>query len=218
MHIDLDDVENFVALGHTFGSHAVAPVEWPMVWTEPEQTLVEGGEEIVIPPEVEDAGIGPELTAVIGEDLHRATPAEAEEAVSALTVSNDISATGAWPGHPGGDVTSPAYKMFPTFRPVLTEGVPYDGSDEERAITAHIDGETTADSTTEEMRFTLGEMVADVSRVLQLEAGDMVALGEPHAEGTLRGAEEVTCEIEGVGELSNPIRESEDERVSGLNG
>jgi len=218
MDIDLDAVENFVALGHTFGSHAVAPVEWPMVWTEPEQTLVEEGEEIVIPPEVEDAGIGPELTAVIGEDLHRATPAEAEDAVSALTVSNDISATGPWPGHPGGDVTSPAYKMFPTFRPVLTEGVPYDGIDEERAITAQIDGETAADSTTEEMRFTLGEMVADVSRVLQLEAGDMVALGEPHAEGTLRGAGDVTCEIEGVGELSNPIRESEDERVPGLDG
>ncbi len=218
MHIDLDDVGTFVALGHTFGSHAVAPVDWPMVWTEPEQALVPEGEAVVIPPEIEDASIGPELTAVLGEELHRATPAEAEKAVSALTVTNDISATGAWPGHPGGDVTSPAYKMFPTFRPVLTEGVPYDGSDEERAITAHIDGETASESTTEEMRFTLGEMVADVSRVLQLEAGDMVALGEPHAEGTLRGAAEVTCEIEGVGELSNPVRESDAERVPGLDG
>jgi 2-keto-4-pentenoate hydratase/2-oxohepta-3-ene-1,7-dioic acid hydratase in catechol pathway len=219
MELDLDDVGKFVALGHTFGSHSTAAVDWPVFWIEPREALVPGGETIVLPSEIEDAGIGPELTAVLGAELHRATPAEAAEAIAGFTVSNDVSAAGDWPGHPGEGILSHAYKMFPTFRPVATEVVECDVDRVSDArITASIDGDRVADESTAGMRFSVEAMVAEVSRTLKLHPGDAIALGEPACEGTLGGATEVSCRIEGVGELSNPVEERGDDPVAGLDG
>jgi 2-keto-4-pentenoate hydratase/2-oxohepta-3-ene-1,7-dioic acid hydratase in catechol pathway len=100
MEITLDEVGKLVALGHTVESHSDAPVQWPMIRIEPPETLIADGEPVVLPPEVEDAGIGPELTAVLGDELHRGTPEGASWAIDSFTVSIDVSASGDRPGSP----------------------------------------------------------------------------------------------------------------------
>ncbi len=210
MDIDLDDAEKFVGLGHTFESHAPDPVDWPVLWLEPDETVIPEDETVLITPEVEKVGIGPELTAVVGERLWRPSEEEAAAAIAGYTISNDVSAVGKWPGHPNETTVNRAYKMFPTYRPVLTEAV--EMSVEEASdlrVEAFIDGEQVADASTTEMRWSIPEMLVEVATVMPLHEGDMVALGEPHSEKVIEDQGEVTCRIEGIGDLTNPITRDE---------
>jgi 2-keto-4-pentenoate hydratase/2-oxohepta-3-ene-1,7-dioic acid hydratase in catechol pathway len=69
-----------------------------------------------------------------------------------------------------------------------------------------VDGETSVSGTTEQMAFSIPEMVSFASNVVKLEENDMVALGDPgDASIYLDDADEVTCYVESVGELTNPV-------------
>jgi 2-keto-4-pentenoate hydratase/2-oxohepta-3-ene-1,7-dioic acid hydratase in catechol pathway len=56
------------------------------------------------------------------------------------------------------------------------------------------------------MAFSIPEMVSFASHVVRLRENDVVALGDPGgASGYLDDASEVTCTVESIGELTNPI-------------
>jgi 2-keto-4-pentenoate hydratase/2-oxohepta-3-ene-1,7-dioic acid hydratase in catechol pathway len=63
------------------------------------------------------------------------------------------------------------------------------------------------------MIFGVGELVTYLSRFLTLEPGDVIATGTPSGVGFARTpprflapGDEVTVRIEGVGELTNPVK------------
>ena len=206
MDIDLAEVQKFVALGYTFESHAPGTYGWPAWWIEPAECLIPSGETVQIPPDLEAVGIGPELTVVIGEELYRPTSEAVSDAIAGFTVSNDVSAVGDWPGHPHETTLNRAYKMFPTFRPTLTEGVEMSLEDANHVeIEAFIDGESVGSAAMSEARWSVSEMIAEVASVMPLHPGDLIALGEP-ISGTVEDSATVTCRIDGVGELTNPVQ------------
>jgi 2-keto-4-pentenoate hydratase/2-oxohepta-3-ene-1,7-dioic acid hydratase in catechol pathway len=56
------------------------------------------------------------------------------------------------------------------------------------------------------MAFSIPEMVSFASNICKLRENDLVALGDPgNPTNFLDEADSVTCEIEGIGELTNPI-------------
>jgi 2-keto-4-pentenoate hydratase/2-oxohepta-3-ene-1,7-dioic acid hydratase in catechol pathway len=57
-----------------------------------------------------------------------------------------------------------------------------------------------------EMAFGIPMLVAYISRVMTLEAGDLVATGTPAGVGPLADGDQVEVEIPGVGVLRNPVR------------
>lgn len=210
--LPLDSVGKLVALGGAFSTHAAdeRPTKWPDLWVTADETRIGPGEAIELPPEVEDVTVGPEITVVIGDSLWRASEEEATAAVKGFTITNDVSAKGEWPGYSNENhefITGVGYKIFPTFRPVLTEYVEF-GADAvgEREVEAVVDGETVVSGTTAEMSFTVAELVAHASKIVPLEENDLLALGDPGSPtGYIDDADEVTCRIEGVGELTNRI-------------
>ncbi|MFB6160302.1 MAG: fumarylacetoacetate hydrolase family protein [Haloferacaceae archaeon] len=214
--IDLDDVGTFVALGGTYAAHhrREVPPRWPILWTVPRASVVPEGEPVRIPPGIDRVEPGTELVAVLDEPLWRADADEAAAAVRGFTVSNDAKTMGEFPGYPYPDMdpetddpVGRGFHLMPTFSPTLTEGVALAPSDvADRAVETYVDGERVVASSTAEMAWSVGEMLAHVSRVLRLEPGDLVSLGDPAFPGAyLEDAEEVVCRIEGVGELSNPV-------------
>ena len=78
------------------------------------------------------------------------------------------------------------------------------------AVTTSVDGVIKQDSTTDELVFGPAELVADLSQIITLEPGDLIATGTPSGVGAARtppewlgdGTEMVTS-IEGIGELRN---------------
>jgi FAD/FMN-containing dehydrogenase len=101
MELDVDSIGTFVALGGTFHSHLdekERTYRWPDAWVVPDASIVPEGAAIEIPDRVEDVKPASELTADIGDSIHRASDTEAWDAIEGFTVSNDVTAAGDWPG------------------------------------------------------------------------------------------------------------------------
>jgi 2-keto-4-pentenoate hydratase/2-oxohepta-3-ene-1,7-dioic acid hydratase in catechol pathway len=215
MHLPKEDVGKFVALGGTFHTHqqeTERTYRWPDLWVVPEEGLVNEGEAIEIPDRVEKVKPGSELTAVIGEDIYEADEDEAWDAIKGFTISNDVTASGDWPGWSDPDhgmITGVGYKLLPAFSPLLSDfvekGTETDYSDLD--VEVRVDDEVAVSGSTGQMAFTIPEMVSFASNICKLHENDVVALGDPgNPTLFLDDAESVTCEIEGVGELTNPVR------------
>jgi 2-keto-4-pentenoate hydratase/2-oxohepta-3-ene-1,7-dioic acid hydratase in catechol pathway len=205
------EVGKVIGLGGTFTIHGEGN-EWPNLWLEPKEALVPEGEPIQLPPNINDVVIEAEPTVVIDEELWRASEAEAEEAIRGFTVSNDVTVLGDWPANPGGEATSHANKMFPTFRPLLSEYRELAVEDVmDLHIEALVDGEVTVSGSMADLKFTIPEMLSHVSDVIQLEPHDIVALGRPERINYpfLDDAEKSVCRIEKLGELVNPVERLE---------
>lgn len=209
-----EEIGKFVALGGTFSTHQQETeriYRWPDLWVVPPESVIAEDEPIRLPERVEEVKPGSELTAVVGDDLERASEAEAWEGIEGFTVSNDVTASGDWPGWSDPDhgmITGVGYKLFPTFSPILTEyverGAESDYDDLE--VEVLVDGELCVSGTTGQMAFTIPEMVSFASHIVPLRENDVVALGDPGEPSKfLDDASEVSCYIEDVGTLVNPV-------------
>ena len=56
------------------------------------------------------------------------------------------------------------------------------------------------------MIFPVITLVAFISSVMTLNAGDVILTGTPAGVGPLHDGDEVTVEVEGIGELTNPVQ------------
>lgn len=214
MNLDPSSIGKFVALGGTFTSHQEEKersYRWPDLWIVPSEGVVPAGHPIQIPNRVEDVKPGAELTAVIGDDIWQATDDEAWDAIKGFTVSNDVTATGEWPliSDPKHGGTGVGYKLFPTFSPILSEYKPKRKIDAYRdlEISVKIDGEVAARGSTSQLDFSIPEMISFSSNIVELKENDVVALGDPgNCDKFIDNASQVTCSIESIGKLTNPIR------------
>ena len=79
-------------------------------------------------------------------------------------------------------------------------------------IRAIVSGETLQDSTTANLIFGIDEIISYASRTSTLEAGDLILTGTPAGVGVFRDpkrllqpGDTVTIQIDGVGEITNPV-------------
>lgn len=209
-----DSIGKFVALGGTFQSHLdekKRTYRWPDLWVVPPEAVVGEGEPIEIPERVEDIKPGSELTAVIGESIYEASEAEAWDAIKGFTISNDVTAAGDWPGWSDPDhgmITGVGYKILPTFSPILTKYVEKQTMDhyDDLDVTVSVDGQRSVEGSTAQLSFTIPELVSFASNVVKLNENDVIALGDPGEPSILLDeASSVTCTVENIGELTNPI-------------
>jgi 2-keto-4-pentenoate hydratase/2-oxohepta-3-ene-1,7-dioic acid hydratase in catechol pathway len=214
MKISPEDVGKFVALGGTFHTHQDendVTYRWPDLWVVPDEAIISGGETIQIPEQVDDVKPGAELTAVIGDDLWQANEQEAWEGIKGFSISNDVTASGDWPGWSDPDygmITGVGYKIFPTFSPLLDRVVERGDMNEyqDQHVKVYVDGETVVSGTTGQLAFSIPELISFASKITKLRENDVVALGDPgNPSKYLDEADSVTCEIEGIGSLTNPI-------------
>ena len=80
------------------------------------------------------------------------------------------------------------------------------------AIRAIVSGETLQDSSTSNLIFGIDEIISYASRTSTLEAGDLILTGTPAGVGVFRDpkrllqpGDTVTIQIDGVGEITNPV-------------
>jgi 2-keto-4-pentenoate hydratase/2-oxohepta-3-ene-1,7-dioic acid hydratase in catechol pathway len=209
-----DTIGKFVALGGGFVSHQKEKersYRWPDLWVVPEEGVIGENEAIRIPDRVEDVKPAAEITAVIGDEIYEADEGEAWEAIKGFTISNDVTASGDWPGWSDPDhgmITGVGYKLLPTFSPILSEFVEKGEENEygDLSVEVRVDGEQAVSGSTSQMGFSIPEMISFASNICKLQENDVVALGDPgNPTKLLDDADEVACEIEGLGTLTNPI-------------
>jgi acylpyruvate hydrolase len=107
-------------------------------------------------------------------------------------------------------------KAIDTFAPCGPSLVFMDeiGDLQDLRVGTRINGETVQSGTTASMIFTIAEIIAFISSVMTLEAGDIIATGTPAGVGVARDPQlfikaddVVEIEIENIGLLANPVVE-----------
>lgn len=152
-----------------------------------------------------------ELAVVIGRELRFATREQALAAIAGFTILNDISIR----DYQRRTSQFLAGKTFERSTPVGPELVTPDelpnpdGSG--LAISSTIDGELKQDSTTSQMAIGVADILVDLSNIVTLDPGDIIATGTPGGVGAARTppewlapGREIRCSIEGIGDLVNP--------------
>jgi 2-keto-4-pentenoate hydratase/2-oxohepta-3-ene-1,7-dioic acid hydratase in catechol pathway len=140
---------------------------------------------------------------------------DAEEALAGVfgyTVANDVSARDVQ----FADVQWVRGKSMDTFCPLGPVIATPDEIPDVQALglRTRVNGEVVQDSSTAEMLFGVGELLAYCSRSFALEPGDVVLTGTPWGCGefmdprrSLRAGDVVEVEIDRIGTLRNPVAE-----------
>ena len=203
-----------ICIGLNYRDHAIEAKQEvpkvPTVFSKFSNAVIGPGEPIVLPKNSTQPDYEAEFAFVIGRG-GRHIPAERwREHVFGYTIVNDVSArdfqmaTSQWL----------MGKTFDTFAPMGPHIVTADEIADPHAldISLSINGEVLQQSNTRELIFKIPKLVAYLSSVFTLEAGDVVSTGTPAGVGFarkpprfLRPGDEVVIRVESVGELRNPV-------------
>lgn len=150
-----------------------------------------------------------ELAVVIGREVRNAGADEAARAVAGFTILNDVSIRD-WQTR---TIQFLAGKTFEQSTPVGPALVTVDeiGDGLGLNVSCTVDGVTKQSSNTDQLVFGPAELVSDLSTILTLDPGDIIATGTPGGVGMARDPQEwlspgavVRTAIEGLGEMVNP--------------
>lgn len=174
----------------------------PLIFLKPPSSIIGHGDNILLPPQSQQVEHEAELVAVIGKRGKNITTEEATQHVFGYTVGNDITARDLqrsdeqWTRAKGFDT-------FCSFGPWIdTEFDPSDA-----VVTCRVNGQMRQMASTRDMVFNVGVLIAYVSSIMTLEPGDLLFTGTPAGVGKLEPGDVVDVEIEGLGKLSNSVKE-----------
>jgi 2-keto-4-pentenoate hydratase/2-oxohepta-3-ene-1,7-dioic acid hydratase in catechol pathway len=205
-----------IGIGLNYRSHAAESQldipSVPVIFAKFASSLVGNGAEIVIPREETRPDYEGEVAVVIGQGAYRADRDEARAAVGGIAAINDVSGRRAQLETPLRQFT--LGKSFDTFSPLGPCIASADGVDlADIDVRTTVSGEVMQDANTRDLIFSVVELIEYISAGVTLEPGDVIATGTPSGVGDsrtppryLREGDTVEIFVEGVGTLSNPVR------------
>lgn len=151
-----------------------------------------------------------ELGVVIGKDCKNVSVSEAPGHIFGYTIVNDVSARNLQTAHNQwyfGKSLDGFTPMGPCI--VTADEIAYPPA---LAISSTVNGEQRQNSNTDHLLHSVAEIIAELSQGMTLKAGTIIATGTPAGVGMgftppkfLKKGDVVTCEIEGIGKLTNTV-------------
>jgi len=209
-----------LAIGLNYRRHATEMgskfPEYPVLFIKSISSLQNPGDPIFLPRHLRSDKVDYEceLAVVIGRDCKNVSADQAFEYLAGYTCANDISARD-WQKHAGGGQWCRG-KTFDSFCPlgpclVTPDEIPDPQNLKLRTL---LNGEAVQDWSTNDMIFTVAQIIEFLSGSTTLPAGTVILTGTPHGVGMastpprwLRPGDQVTIEIEKIGSLTNPVAE-----------
>lgn len=204
---------NIIAIGLNYREHAretgkPIPTD-PVVFAKLTTSLNHPGDPILLPAVSRSVDFECELAVVIGRVTRDVSPGQALEHVFGYTCANDVSER-YWQQHLGQWVRAKSFDTFCPLGPWIETAIADPNALRIRTI---LNGQVMQDSTTADMIFSVAELVSFLSRDLTLLPGTVILTGTPPGVGVarkppvfLKDGDSVTVSIEGLGELTNPVR------------
>ena len=205
-----------VCVGLNYRAHiaelGAAEPSAPTLFGKYPEALIGPTDDVLMPPDVHMLDWEAELALIIGAPVRRASEAEAEAAIAGFTIMNDVTVrewqyrTTQWLAGKTWDSTTPVGPVL-----VTPDELP-GGVRPDLRVTCTVDGELMQDARTSDLLFDPVDLVRYISRIVRLRPGDIIATGTPAGIGDaqepkrfLRDGSVVTCEIEGIGRLTNGV-------------
>jgi 2-keto-4-pentenoate hydratase/2-oxohepta-3-ene-1,7-dioic acid hydratase in catechol pathway len=218
LHAPVHDPQKIVCVGLNYRDHAVEskmpiPKE-PVLFSKFPSALIGHGEPIVVPRVSKKVDFEAELVVVIGKPGRHISEAKAMDHVAGYSIGHDVSARD-WQLEKDGKQWMVG-KTFDTFAPVGPNLVTADEipNPHKLGIRLRLNGRTMQNSNTEQMIFSIAQLVSYLSVVFTLESGDLIFTGTPPGIGHalnppvyLHAGDIAEVEIETLGLLRNPVVE-----------
>jgi 2-keto-4-pentenoate hydratase/2-oxohepta-3-ene-1,7-dioic acid hydratase in catechol pathway len=204
-----------ICLGLNYKGHAeeqdVDLPEEPILFMKPRTTIIGPNEAIIKPSFVKQLDYEAELAIVIGWRGKDVPVSKARNHIFGYTAFNDVSARDIQ----FKDRQWTRGKSFDTFAPVgpcITTTNQLEDPNKLQICT-RVNGELRQNESTSDMTFNVYEIVHQISRVMTLEPGDIIATGTPAGVGVfmkpkpkfLSVGDLVEVEIENIGVLKNKV-------------
>ncbi len=210
--------KQFLCIGLNYRRHAAETgakiPEYPILFMKGVNAAQDPGGPIVIPGHLASAEVDYEceLAVVIGRTCKNVARERALDYVLGYTCANDVSARD-WQIRNGGSQWCRG-KTFDTFAPLGPCLVTRDEIADPNAlkIATILNGERVQDWTTSDMIFDVPRLIEFLSGSTTLVPGTVILTGTPHGVGMarkpplwLKPGDVVAVEIEGIGQLVNPV-------------
>ncbi|ASK62463.1 ureidoglycolate lyase [Virgibacillus phasianinus] len=182
----------------------------PVFFYKPVSSVIGSGAPIVIPDQIKEVKFEAELAVVMGKRASNLSKDDVTSHIFGYTVANDVTAPQLF--HEDGHWM--VGKSFDTFTP-LGPYIETELNPDEVNVEAYLNGEKKQDSQTALMIFSMRKMIAYLSSVMTLEAGDVILTGSPLGAEMMKDGAEINCKIAGIGELPNPVVSYQKSAVAG---
>ena len=195
-----------IAVGLNYTDHAkelnMPLPEEPVIFLKPSSSVIGPYETIYYPRAVKRVDYEAEMAIVIKKRVRNVLYEKAGNYIFGYTCLNDVTARdlqkkdGQWT----------RAKSFDTFCPTG----PYIETEIDASslkIESFVNKSLKQSSNTSKMIFDCKKLVAFVSGIMTLEAGDVIATGTPAGVGPLKAGDEVEIRIEKLGSLINKVEE-----------
>lgn len=204
-----------LGIGLNYRDHAeeqqIRPPRVPVVFAMFASSVSGPGDDIPLYPMTQQTDYEAELGVVIGRTASHVDLSDALSYVAGYTIVNDITARDLqasdvqW-------VRGKAMDGFAPMGPVIVSPDEF-GSVAGHRITCEVNGELRQESDTGNLIFDVPALVAHITQGVTLEPGDVISTGTPSGVGHfmdppryLQDGDVVTVRIDGIGELTNPVR------------
>ena len=209
---------NILALGLNYRRHAdetsVSYPEIPILFLKATTSVI-GHMSSILLPQAGPANVDyeAELAVIIGKKVKNVSRSEAMDSILGYTCANDVSARD-WQIEKQKKQWARG-KSFDTFCPlgpylVTRDEIP---DPQNLRIRTVLNSKTVQDSNTHDMIFDIPAIISDLSRSMTLLPGTVILTGTPEGVGFtrqppiyLQDGDVVTIEIEGIGQLTNPVK------------
>ncbi|WP_347290440.1 fumarylacetoacetate hydrolase family protein [Kluyvera georgiana] len=207
--IGLNYVEHVAESSRTLDTSKELPKE-PVIFSKPPTSVIGPDDAIEHNAEItQQLDWEVELAVIIGSRAKRVSEAQALNYVFGYSLMIDMSArdcrrAGQW-------IYSKGQDTFAPFGPciVTADEIP---DPHNLNLSLRVNGVTKQSSNTRHMLFKVPTLIADISKGITLEPGDIIATGTPEGVGAGRSPQEwvwpgdvIDAEVEGIGKLRHPV-------------
>lgn len=172
----------------------------PQAFHKAATSVVGPGDAIELGPDLGRVDPEAELAIVVGSRACRLTPGNARSAVLGFTIGNDVSARDLQESDPLW-VSAKSRDTFTPVGPWIVTGLAGD----DLAIGIRHNGTELTAAGSADLGWGVEEILVYVTSFMTLHPGDLVLTGFPAECAPIVPGDTVTCHIEGIGELTNPV-------------
>jgi 2-keto-4-pentenoate hydratase/2-oxohepta-3-ene-1,7-dioic acid hydratase in catechol pathway len=212
--VPVPDPEKIVCVGLNYRSHAeemgIELPASPTIFGKYRNALVPAGATVALPAASQKVDYEAEVAVVVGRRCASVSEAEALDAVAGYTLLNDLSARdlqGATPQWMPGKVFDGSAPCGPALV-TPEEAGPHDAI----SFSLDLNGERMQEASTDDLIFSVPQLISHLSTLMTLEPGDLISTGTPSGVGMsrdprvwLKPGDEIVISSPTLGELRTTI-------------
>jgi fumarylpyruvate hydrolase len=203
-------VHRIYCVGRNYADHAREmgsdpKVEPPVFFTKPADAIVASGAPVPYPPQTDNLHYEVELVVAIGRAGRNIAASQALAHVFGYAVGNDLTRRDLQTAAKKKGLPWDTGKAFDASAPIAPIRPASLGHIERGRIWLSVNGETRQQSDVSEMIWSVPEIIAELSTLFDLRAGDLIYTGTPAGVGALKPGDRIECGIEGLELLRTTI-------------